>query len=40
MLAQLCTRAIWLEEGHVRGDGSFHDIQSRYLAAVEQAGPR
>lgn len=35
MLARLCTRAIWLEQGTVRADGSFADVQARYLDAVE-----
>ncbi len=35
MLARLCTRAIWLENGRIRADGSFGDVQARYLAAVE-----
>jgi lipopolysaccharide transport system ATP-binding protein len=35
MLARLCTRAIWLEDGHVRAAGSFEDVQSQYVAAVE-----
>ena len=35
MLARLCTRAIWLENGQIRGEGSFNDVQPRYVAAVE-----
>jgi ABC-type polysaccharide/polyol phosphate transport system ATPase subunit len=35
MLARFCTRAIWLERGKVRADGTFGDVQSRYFAAVE-----
>jgi ABC-type polysaccharide/polyol phosphate transport system ATPase subunit len=35
MLARLCTRAIWIEEGSIRADGSFADVQRRYLEAVE-----
>jgi homopolymeric O-antigen transport system ATP-binding protein len=35
MLARLCTRAIWMEEGSVRGDGAFDEVQPRYLEAVE-----
>jgi ABC-type polysaccharide/polyol phosphate transport system ATPase subunit len=38
MLARLCTRAIWLEDGQIRADGRFDDVQPRYLAAAE--GPR
>jgi len=34
MLARLCTRALWLENGVVRGDGPFDQIQPRYLDAV------
>ena len=35
MLARLCTRAIWLEDGSIREDGGFDDVQPRYLAAVQ-----
>jgi ABC-type polysaccharide/polyol phosphate transport system ATPase subunit len=35
MLARLCTRAIWMEEGSIRGDGAFDEVQPRYLEAVE-----
>src|SRR5215207_11043655 len=35
MLARLCTRAIWMEEGSIRGDGAFDEVQPRYLKAVE-----
>lgn len=35
MLARLCTRAIWLEDGSIRADGSFEDVQPRYLDAVD-----
>jgi ABC-type polysaccharide/polyol phosphate transport system ATPase subunit len=38
MLARLCTRAIWLDEGSVRAEGPFADVQSRYLQAVEAGG--
>jgi ABC-type polysaccharide/polyol phosphate transport system ATPase subunit len=34
MLARLCTRAIWMEQGSVREDGPFDDVQPRYLDAV------
>jgi ABC-type polysaccharide/polyol phosphate transport system ATPase subunit len=37
MLASLCTRAIWLEEGSVREDGPFAVVQRRYLDAVRAA---
>lgn len=39
MLASLCTRAIWMEDGSVREDGPFDQVQPRYLDAV-QAGDR
>ena len=35
MLARLCTRAIWMEEGSIRADGPFDDVQPRYLDAVD-----
>lgn len=35
MLARLCTRAIWLEQGSIRADGPFEDVQARYLEAAE-----
>jgi ABC-type polysaccharide/polyol phosphate transport system ATPase subunit len=35
MLARFCTRAIWLEEGRVRAEGAFDEIQPRYVAAAE-----
>jgi ABC-type polysaccharide/polyol phosphate transport system ATPase subunit len=38
MLARLCTRAIWMEQGSVREDGPFDDVQPRYLDAVEKPG--
>ena len=34
MLASLCSRAIWLENGSVREHGPFGEIQPRYLEAV------
>jgi ABC-type polysaccharide/polyol phosphate transport system ATPase subunit len=39
MLARLCGRALWLQDGAVRGDGSFDDVQSRYIEAVRAEGP-
>jgi ABC-type polysaccharide/polyol phosphate transport system ATPase subunit len=39
MLARLCTRAIWMQEGSVREDGAFDEVQRRYLQAVEAADP-
>jgi ABC-type polysaccharide/polyol phosphate transport system ATPase subunit len=38
MLAKLCTRAIWLEDGRIRADGNFYDVQSGYLTAVDAQG--
>jgi ABC-type polysaccharide/polyol phosphate transport system ATPase subunit len=35
MLARLCTRAIWLEQGSIREDGAFDEVQPRYLNAVQ-----
>lgn len=35
MLARLCQRAIWMEEGSVRADGAFNEVQPRYLEAVD-----
>jgi ABC-type polysaccharide/polyol phosphate transport system ATPase subunit len=34
MLARLCTRALWMEGGRIREDGSFDVVQPRYLEAV------
>jgi ABC-2 type transport system ATP-binding protein len=34
MLASLCGRALWLENGSVRQHGPFEEIQPRYLEAV------
>jgi lipopolysaccharide transport system ATP-binding protein len=39
MLARLCTRAIWMQEGSVREDGAFDEVQPRYLQAVDAAEP-
>jgi ABC-type polysaccharide/polyol phosphate transport system ATPase subunit len=35
MLARFCGRAIWLEEGRVRAEGSFDEIQPSYVALAE-----
>jgi homopolymeric O-antigen transport system ATP-binding protein len=35
MLARLCSRAIWLENGLVRADGPFEDVRAHYVEAVE-----
>jgi ABC-type polysaccharide/polyol phosphate transport system ATPase subunit len=34
MLARLCTRAIWMQDGKIRESGPFEQVQPRYLAAV------
>jgi ABC-type polysaccharide/polyol phosphate transport system ATPase subunit len=34
MLARLCTRALWLQDGEIREDGPFEEVQPRYLTAV------
>jgi lipopolysaccharide transport system ATP-binding protein len=34
MLSSLCTRAIWLEDGRIRAEGPFNEVQPEYLAAV------
>ncbi len=34
MLARLCTRAIWMQDGEVRESGPFDEVQPRYLEAV------
>lgn len=35
MLASICGRALWLENGSVREDGLFDEIQPRYIEAVQ-----
>lgn len=35
MLARLCTRAIWMQDGNIRESGPFDEVQPRYLAAVQ-----
>jgi len=35
MLASLCTRALWLEQGRVREHGPFAEVQPHYLEAVQ-----
>jgi lipopolysaccharide transport system ATP-binding protein len=37
MLASLCTRALWLDEGTLREHGPFDVVQPRYLEAVHGA---
>jgi ABC-type polysaccharide/polyol phosphate transport system ATPase subunit len=34
MLARLCTRALWMQDGTIRESGRFDVVQPRYLAAV------
>jgi ABC-type polysaccharide/polyol phosphate transport system ATPase subunit len=34
MLARLCTRALWMQDGQIREDGPFDEVQPRYLEAV------
>jgi ABC-type polysaccharide/polyol phosphate transport system ATPase subunit len=34
MLASLCSRALWLENGSIRQHGPFEEVQPRYLEAV------
>jgi ABC-type polysaccharide/polyol phosphate transport system ATPase subunit len=34
MLASLCSRAIWMENGAIREHGPFEEVQPRYLEAV------
>jgi ABC-type polysaccharide/polyol phosphate transport system ATPase subunit len=34
MLARLCTRAIWMQDGQIRESGRFDEVQPRYLEAV------
>jgi lipopolysaccharide transport system ATP-binding protein len=35
MLKSLCSRAIWLENGEIRAEGEFDEVQAQYLAAVD-----
>jgi ABC-type polysaccharide/polyol phosphate transport system ATPase subunit len=37
MLASLCSRALWLENGSIREHGAFEEVQPRYLEAVGSA---
>lgn len=39
MLARLCDRALWLEDGRLRGDGPFPELRDAYLAAHDHAAP-
>jgi ABC-type polysaccharide/polyol phosphate transport system ATPase subunit len=34
MLARLCTRATWMQDGQIRESGRFEEVQPRYLEAV------
>ncbi len=36
-LERICTRAVWLEEGHVRREGEFAEVVPAYRAANEPA---
>jgi lipopolysaccharide transport system ATP-binding protein len=31
-----CTRVIWLDQGHIRGDGSADEVLDQYLTAVSR----
>jgi len=35
MLARLCTRALWMQDGEIHEDGPFAEVQPRYLRAVQ-----
>jgi ABC-type polysaccharide/polyol phosphate transport system ATPase subunit len=35
MLARLCRRALWLQDGAVLEDGAFDEVQRRYLEAAD-----
>jgi ABC-type polysaccharide/polyol phosphate transport system ATPase subunit len=35
MLASLCSHALWLDGGTLRGHGAFDEVQPRYLDAVQ-----
>jgi len=37
-VGRLCGRAVWLDQGRVKGDGPAHDILSRYLEATVPGG--
>jgi ABC-type polysaccharide/polyol phosphate transport system ATPase subunit len=39
-VGRLCRRAVWLDEGQVRDDGSAHDVIDRYLGTVLNRGER
>ena len=32
LLERICTRALWMDGGHVVGDGPFAELQARYLS--------
>ena len=32
LLERICTRALWMDGGHVVGDGPFEELQARYLS--------
>mgnify|MGYP000022451109 CR=1 FL=1 len=33
---QLCKRAIWIDHGHLRGDGPAEEVCNAYVAAMER----
>jgi ABC-type polysaccharide/polyol phosphate transport system ATPase subunit len=35
MLARLCRRALWMQDGRIRESGPFDEVQPRYLDAVQ-----
>jgi ABC-type polysaccharide/polyol phosphate transport system ATPase subunit len=35
MLARLCRRALWLQDGAVREDGAFDEVQRRYIEVAD-----
>jgi lipopolysaccharide transport system ATP-binding protein len=37
MLSQVCTRAVWLERGHVAGDGPMEGVASQYHVSVHKS---
>lgn len=37
MLATLCSRALWMDQGTLREHGRFDEVQPRYLEAVQAA---
>ena len=33
---QLCKRAIWIDHGHLRGDGPAEEVCDAYVAAMQR----